>query len=50
MESFVTSRSGKTNVVLNLIKHHRPDVDKSFYTSEIHLNQSINLLLMEEKK
>ena len=24
------SRSGKTNVLLNLIKHQRPDIDKIF--------------------
>ena len=44
------SRSGKTDVLLNLIKHQRPDIDKSTYTSKIDSNQSINCLLMEEKK
>ena len=34
------SGSGKTNVLLNLIKH----------TSKIHSNESMNLLSMEEKK
>ena len=29
------SRSGKTNVLLNLIKNHRPDADKKFYESKI---------------
>ena len=41
--------SGKTNVLLNLIKHQRPDIDK-IYISKIHSNQSINCLLKEEKK
>ena len=41
--------SGKTNVLLNLIKHQRPDID-NIYISKIHSNQSINCLLNEEKK
>ena len=41
--------SGKTNVLLNLIKHQRPDIDK-ISISKIHSNQSINCLLKEEKK
>ena len=44
------SGSGKTNVLLNLIKHQQPDIGKITYISKIHLNQSINCLLMEEKK
>ena len=44
------SGSGKTNVLLNLIKHQRADIDKFIYTSKSHSNQSINCLLMEEKK
>ena len=44
------SGSGKTNVLLNLIKHQRSDIDKIYYTLKILLNQSINCLLMEEKK
>ena len=40
--------SGKTNLLLNLIKH-QPDIDK-IYTSKIHLNQSINCLLIEGEK
>ena len=41
------SESDKTNVLLNLIKHQQPDIDKM---SKIDLNQSIIYLLMEEKK
>ena len=44
------SGSGKTNVLLNLIKNRRPDIDKFIYTSMIHSNQRINCLVMEEKK
>ena len=45
------SGSGKTNVLLNLIEHQRPGIDKIYiYMSKIHSNQSINYLLMEEKK
>ena len=44
------SRSGKTNVLLNLIKHQRPNIDKIYLYVQIHSNQSINCLLMEEKK
>ena len=44
------SGSGKANVLLNLIKHQRADIDKFIYTSKIDPNQSINYLLMEEKK
>ena len=39
--------SRKTNL---LLKHQRPDIDKKFYTSKNHSNQSISCLLMEEKK
>ena len=49
----VSSESGKTNVLLNLIKNQRPDIDKrSIRTkmSMIHSNQSINWLLTEDKK
>ena len=44
------SGPGKTNVLLNLIKYQRPDIDKIIYTSKIPLNESINYLLMEGKK
>ena len=44
------SGSGTTNVLLNLIKHWQPDIDKFIYMSKIHVNQSINYLLMEAKK
>ena len=42
MKNYGVSGSGKTNMLLNLIKHQRPDID--------HSNQSINYLSMEEKK
>ena len=42
------SESGKTNMLLNLIKNQI--LIKFIYTSEIHSIQSINYLLMEEKK
>ena len=42
--------SGKTNVLLNLIKHQRTDIDKLLYMSKIHSNQSINCLFIKEKK
>ena len=38
--------SRKTNL---LLKHQRP-IDKKFYTSKNHSNQSISCFLMEEKK
>ena len=38
--------SCRTNVLLNLIKHQRTDIDKM---SKIHLNQSINYLLTKRK-
>ena len=42
------SGSGKTNVLLNLTKHQRPDIDKiSLYVNS---NQVINYLSREEKK
>ena len=44
------SGSGKTNVLLNLIKINGQILTKFIYTSKIHLNQSINCLLTEEKK
>ena len=40
------SVSRKTNALLNLINNQQPDIDKIYYTSKIHLNQSINCLLM----
>ena len=47
--------SAKTNVLLKLIKHHRPDINKIYFYVKvlhlyIHLNQSIDDLSMEEKK
>ena len=44
----VCSGSGKVKVLLNLIKHQI--LTKFIYMSKIHSNQSINCLLMEEKK
>ena len=44
------SGSGKTNVLLNLMKHQRPDIGKLIYTLKIHLKQIINYLSMVEKK
>ena len=44
------SGSGKTNVLLNLIKINGQILTKFIFTSKIHLNQSINCLLTEEKK
>ena len=46
----VGSGLGKTNMLLNLIKHQRPHIDKIIYTPKILSNQSINCLLMEDKK
>ena len=44
------SESRKTNVFLNLIKINDQILTKFIYMSKIHSNQSINYLLMEEKK
>ena len=44
----VGSGSEKTNVLLNLIKHQRPDIDKIIYMSKICLNQGINYLSIEK--
>ena len=44
------SGSGKTNVLLNLIKHQRPDIEKIYLYVKDLPEQSINFLLMEEKK
>ena len=46
---FGGSGSGKTNVLLNLIKHQRPDIGKIYLYLKIPLNQYINCLLKEEK-
>ena len=40
----------KTNVLLNLIKHQRADVEKVICTSRIHSDQSIDYLSKREKK
>ena len=42
--------SGKTDVLINLIKHQRPDVEKVYLVSKFHSIESINYLLIEEKK
>ena len=49
---FITggSGSGKTNVLLNLIKYQQLILTKFIHMLKIHLNQSINRLLMEEEK
>ena len=44
------SGSGKTNGLLNLIKHQQPDVDKIYFYIKINLNQSIDYLSMKEKR
>ena len=44
------SESRKTNLFLNLIKINDHILTKFIYMSKIHSNQSINYLLMEEKK
>ena len=41
------SGSGKTNVLWNLLKHQRPDIDKVYLYIK---DPSINYLLTEEKK
>ena len=41
------SGSGKFNVLLNIIKHERPDIDKIYLYAK---DQSIDCLLMKEKK
>ena len=43
------SGSGKTNVLLNLIKQ-QPDIEKFICMSKINLNQSINCLSKEQKR
>ena len=45
-----SSGSGRTNVSLNLIKINDQILAKFIYMLKIHSNQSINCLLMEEKK
>ena len=44
------SGSWKTNVLLKLVKNQQPDFDKIYLCVKIHSNQSMNFLLMEEKK
>ena len=44
------SWSGKTNVLLNLIKNQRPDIDKIYLYVRDPFESSINWLLIEEKK
>ena len=43
-------RSGKTNVLLNLIKHQRPDIDKIYLYVKDPFESTYQLLIMEEKK
>ena len=42
--------SEKTNVLLNRIKHQRPDIDKVYLYVKDPFRASINCVLMEEKK
>ena len=44
------SGSGKTNVLLNLIKHQQPDIDKIYLYVQDLLYESINYSLTEEEK
>ena len=44
------SGSGKTNVLLNLIKHQQPDIDKIYLYVQDLLYQSINYSLTEGEK
>ena len=44
------SGSGRANVLLNLIKHQWLYIDKIIFISKIHSDQSINYVLMEDKK
>ena len=46
----VGSGSGKLTALLNLIKNQRADIHKFIYMSKIHLDISINCLLMEGEK
>ena len=39
--------SGKFNVLLNIMKHERPDIDKIYLYAK---DQSIDCLLMKDKK
>ena len=41
-----SSGSGKTNVLLNLIKNQRPDIKKNIYMLKIHSNHSKYQLLI----
>ena len=42
--------SGKTNVSLNLIKPQRPDIDKIYCTSKIHLDSRVLVTFQQERK
>ena len=44
------SGTGKNNVLFNGIKNQQPDTDKIYLYVKHPSNQSINCLLMEEKK
>ena len=44
------SGSGKTNVLLNLIKNQQPDIEKIYLYVKDPFESSINCLLMEGKK
>ena len=42
--------SGKTNVLLNLIKHQQPDIDKIYLYVKDPFGSTYQLLIMEKKK
>ena len=42
--------STKTNLLMNLIKHQQPDIDKIYLYLKDPLNQSINCLLLKLKR
>ena len=44
------SGSGKTKVVLNLMKHQRPDIDNIYLYVKNPFESKYQLLIMEEKK
>ena len=42
------SESGRTNVILNLIKHQRPDIDKIYLYKKDPFESKYQLLTMED--
>ena len=45
-----SSGSGKTNVLLNLIKHQRPDIDKIYLYIKYPLESTYQLLINRREK